>query len=178
MLTYRLQKCIAWLLDKSLITWHVPSYSFSEPFPQHSMYYIEYLKTFNRSCHLFSGLRSCLFIHLCLRKSDLSVFSSMNSLQFAQIFLELWHPNWASSLALSEQQIISCLCIPQWSFIYFVFVPISCSISPIFPLNFTVLYLKDWFLLSTYNISPCCYCITSFFSDSGFNLSLRTHIFP
>lgn len=79
-----------------LITWQVPSNSFSEPFPQHSVYYVEYLKTVNRSCHLFFRLRSCLFIHLCLWRSDLSVCSSVSSLQFVHVFLEMWHPNWAN----------------------------------------------------------------------------------
>lgn len=39
-----------WLLDKFLPT----------PFPQHSMYYVDYFKTANRSCHLFSMLRRWL----------------------------------------------------------------------------------------------------------------------
>lgn len=82
-----------------LITWQVPSNSFSEPFPQHSMYYAEYLKTVNRYCHLFSSLRSCLFMYLCLWRSDLSVCSSLSSLQFSvHIFLETWHSKLAKPI--------------------------------------------------------------------------------
>lgn len=181
LLTYWLQKCTAWLFDKSLITWQVPSNSFSEPFAQHSMHYVEYLKTVNRSCHLFSRLRSCLFVHLCLWKFDLfalpwthySLFKSSSNCgtQTGQSTLGKWFSIiWATNCFMfMHPRMIFFFCFCAYIMFHFTH----------FPQNFTILDLRDWFLLSTCSIFPHCYCIASFiFSDSSFNLSLRIHIFP